>query len=197
MAYQTRPGSLDGWLAHHFAHDTETLFHSYRVSRLAAQLAVAMGCMAHEVAAIRRGALLHDIGKQVVPPAILHKPGSLTIDEYARIKQHPQAGIDLLQTALLPGGELLAGCEIVYDIVLYHHERWNGSGYPAGLAETAIPFVARLCAVVDVWDALSNARTYRGAWSPQQVVQYMQQQAGTTLDPALVAALLRLMLPLA
>jgi HD-GYP domain-containing protein (c-di-GMP phosphodiesterase class II) len=129
---------------------------------------------------IKRGALLHDIGKMAVPDAILFKPGPLTSDEWEIMRKHPMhayrllAGISFLRPAL--------------DIPYCHHERWNGSGYPRGLAGEQIPLSARIFAVVDVWDALLSDRPYRNAWDEQRVAGYLRQNAGILFDPAVVAA---------
>ena len=126
---------------------------------------------------------MHDIGKICIPDSILLKPGPLDDAEWAVVKQHPVyaknflSGIPYLRTAL--------------DIPYYHHEKFDGSGYPEGLAGERIPFAARLFAVADVWDALSSDRPYRKAWTEEKVMDYIRQQSGTHFDPAVVEAFLK------
>ena len=127
---------------------------------------------------IRRGALLHDIGKMKVPDAILLKPGKLSAEEWVIMKQHPVyafewlSKIEYLQPAL--------------NIPHYHHEKWDGSGYPSGLSGNAIPLEARIFAIVDVWDALMSDRPYRKAWSREQTIDYIKEQSGIHFDPKIV-----------
>jgi HD-GYP domain-containing protein (c-di-GMP phosphodiesterase class II) len=133
---------------------------------------------------LRRGALLHDIGKMGIPDAILHKPGPLDDAEWAIMRQHPHLAYDMLHTIdyLRPA----------LDIPLAHHEWWNGSGYPLGLAGEAIPRAARLFAIVDVWDALRSDRPYRAAWPADKVRAYLAERSGTQFDPQLLAAFLEM-----
>jgi HD-GYP domain-containing protein (c-di-GMP phosphodiesterase class II) len=131
---------------------------------------------------MRRGALLHDIGKMAIPDAILLKPGPLTADEMAVMRRHPVYAHDLLAP--------IAFLRPALDIPYCHHERWDGTGYPCGLRGDAIPLAARVFAVVDVWDALLSDRPYRAAWPEAQVRAYIHAQAGTHFDPAVVAAFL-------
>ena len=131
---------------------------------------------------VRRGTLLHDIGKMAVPDSILQKPGPLTDDEWKVMKTHPEkaremlASIDFLAPAL--------------DIPCCHHERWDGTGYPQRLVGEEIPLVARIFAVVDVYDALTSDRPYRKGWSPQRALAHIREQAGQHFDPAVVEAFL-------
>lgn len=167
--------TLEAWVRLLDMRDKETAGHSERVTNAAVALASAAGLSAEEIVHVRRGALLHDLGKIVIPDAILHKPGRLDADEMAVMKAHPRIARDLM-------------CKIPYlipamDIPSYHHERYDGQGYPYGLAGTAIPLTARLFAVIDVWDALSNERPYKAAWPRPQVLDYLRQMAGTQFDP--------------
>ena len=133
---------------------------------------------------LRRGALLHDIGKMVVPDAILHKPGPLDEEEWAVMRRHPENGRDFLKK--------VAYLEPALDIPYAHHERWDGTGYPRGLRGEEIPLAARAFAVADAFDALTSDRPYRSAWTEKAALEYVREHAGSHYDPAVVAALLRL-----
>jgi len=177
--------TLEGWSLALEMRDDETRGHAHRVSTLSAELARAVGMPEESVVHVRRGALLHDIGKMVVPDAILHKPGPLTDDELAVVRQHPEnaraflAKIDYLRPAL--------------DIPYCHHERWDGSGYPQGLAGEDIPLSARVFAVVDTYDALTSDRPYRSAWPAEDAVAHVRSRAGSHFDPAVVERFVRMM----
>jgi putative nucleotidyltransferase with HDIG domain len=178
-SYET---TLAGWSRALDLRDHETEGHSSRVTELAVGLATRMGVAGEDLEHIRRGAMLHDIGKIGVPDAILHKPGPLADEEWAVMRRHPEYAYDMLQPI-----EFLRP---VLDIPYCHHERWDGSGYPRGLAGEEIPLAARIFAVVDVWDALINDRPYRAAWPHKQVVAYLRAHAGNLFDPAVVRAFL-------
>lgn len=182
MAYDT---TLEGWAKALELRDKETEGHTRRVSELTVNLAASMQVPAEQLVNARRGALLHDIGKMGIPDSILLKPGKLTEDEWEIMRQHPQMAYDMLKSVdfLLPA----------LTIPLYHHERWDGSGYPEGLRGEAIPLVARIFAVIDVYDALSSNRPYRKAWPPEKVQQYLQEKAGVEFDPAVVEAFFDMM----
>lgn len=145
--------TLEGWSRALDLRDHETEGHARRVTELTVRLAEAMGLPAAEVAHIRRGALLHDIGKMGIPDAILRKPGPLNAEEWTVMRTHPTLAYELL--------EPIHYLQPALAIPLFHHERWDGSGYPQGLAGETIPLLARIFAVVDVWDALTNDRPYR------------------------------------
>ena len=135
---------------------------------------------------IRRGALLHDIGKMGVPDTILRKPGKLTEDEWRIMRRHPQLAYDLLsKTKYL---------QPALDIPYCHHEKWDGSGYPRGLKGEQIPLAARIFAVVDVWDALCSERPYRPAWPEEKALDYIRAQAGKHFDPQVVELFLQMMM---
>jgi putative nucleotidyltransferase with HDIG domain len=163
------------------ARDHETTGHSFRVALYAVALAKAMGLHGEPLKAIEWGALLHDVGKMVVPDDILRKVGPLTEEEWHIMKQHPTWGFDMLAevTFLQP-----ASLEVIYS----HHERWDGCGYPRGLAGEAIPLAARIFAVVDTYDAITSDRPYRRARTHQVAVAELQRVAGHQLDPRAVDA---------
>ena len=148
-------------------------------------MAQACGIPPAEMVHIRRGALLHDIGKMGIPDSILLKPGPLTPEEWEVMRKHPVYAYELLSpiTFLRPA----------LDIPYCHHERWDGSGYPRGLRGEEIPLSARIFAIVDVWEALSADRPYRKAWPASKVTAYLREQAGAHFDPSLVNLFLELL----
>ena len=158
--------------------DRETEGHSQRVTEVTVRLAQALSISDEEIVHIRRGALLHDIGKIGVPDSILHKPDTLTTEEWVIMRKHPQFAYDMLS----PIEYLRPALDIPYS----HHEKWDGSGYPRGLQEKDIPMSARLFAVADVWDALTSNRPYRPAWTEEQALNYIREQAGKHFDPQAV-----------
>jgi putative nucleotidyltransferase with HDIG domain len=163
------------------ARDRETEGHSTRVSRLACLLGEELGLNGYQLKALERGALLHDIGKIGISDTILHKPGTLTEDEWRIMRIHPDIGARIVE-----------GIPFLQDtmpVIRYHHERWDGSGYPMGLKGDDIPVQARIFAVADVFDALTSSRTYRKKSLPDEAVQYLKEQAGYLFDPAIVEAL--------
>lgn len=156
----------------------ETSDHSERVVRMAAGLARVAGVDGEALRDIKFGALLHDIGKLALPDAILIKPGKLDESETQLMRTHPRIGYEMLQRIDF----LHAASAIPHS----HHERWDGGGYPQGLAGEQIPLAARIFSVVDVWDALSFPRVYKPAWPEAEVLQYLRDAAGGQLDPTLV-----------
>jgi HD-GYP domain-containing protein (c-di-GMP phosphodiesterase class II) len=142
------------------------------------KLAVNAGIPDEDLVHVRRGALLHDIGKMGIPDSILLKPGKLTDEEWVIMRKHPTYALDLL--APIPY------LRLALDIPYCHHEKWDGTGYPRGLKGEQIPLSARLFAVVDVWDALSSDRPYRPAWPGEKVIEYILSQAGIHFDPMAV-----------
>ncbi|MBL7160988.1 MAG: PAS domain S-box protein [Anaerolineales bacterium] len=182
IAYDT---TLEGWSRALEMRDMETDGHSQRVTEMTMQLAQAMGMSKKELAHVRRGALLHDIGKMGVPDSILHKPGPLTDKEWEIMRQHPVYAYNFLSSI----GYLRPALDIPY----YHHEKWDGTGYPFGLDGEKIPSPARIFAVVDVWDALSSERPYRDAWPKEEIITHIQEQAGKHFDPRVVEAFLDLL----
>ncbi len=176
--------TLEGWARALDLRDHETEGHSQRVTTMTIQLAQEMGISGAELVHIRRGALLHDIGKIGIPDAILHKPGPLDDEELAIMRKHPEYAY----TMIAPIAYLRPSLDIPYC----HHERWDGTGYPRGLKGEEIPLAARIFAIVDVWDALSSDRPYRKAWTPEQVTAHIQKQSGSHFDPQVVEAFLRM-----
>ena len=174
-AYDT---TLSGWARALEVRDYETEGHSQRVADFTTQLARALGVSGSELVHLQRGALLHDIGKMGVPDQILLKPGPLTEEEWVVMRKHTEyayqllAPIEYLQSSL--------------DIPHYHHEKWDGSGYPRRLKGEEIPLAARLFAVADVWDALCSDRPYRRAWNKEDVKRYIVSNAGRLFDPRVV-----------
>ncbi|MBM7659906.1 putative two-component system response regulator [Bacillus mesophilus] len=131
--------------------------------------------------------ILHDIGKAGIPEGILYKPGSLTTFERKIIEMHPLMGNDILKKISTNiNHELITSLEVAENIIMYHHEKWNGTGYPNGLKEEEIPFEARLVSIVDVYDALTSRRSYKEAWSVQRAISYLNEQKGIQFDPGLV-----------
>jgi len=164
------------------ARDQETTGHSFRVALYAVELARSLGVSGEELKAIEWGALLHDVGKMVVPDDILRKGGPLDEDEWLIMKQHPSWGYEMLaEVSFLQPASL----EIIYS----HHERWDGHGYPRGLARENIPLSARIFAVVDTYDAITSDRPYRRARSYQTAVNELTRMAGPQFDPQVVEAL--------
>ena len=182
QAYDT---TLAGWAKALELRDKETEGHSRRVSELTIRLARRLGIPESELIHIRRGVLLHDIGKMGITDQLLRKTGPLTEEEWVEMRKHPTYAYELLRpiTYLHPA----------LDIPYCHHERWNGSGYPRGLKGKRIPLAARIFAVVDVFDALLYDRPYRKAWPRRQVVEYLREQSGIGFDPDIVDAFLGLL----
>lgn len=165
--------------------DHETEAHTQRVKQLTMRLVEHLQMPSEYWSAIERGALLHDIGKLGIPDAILLKPGRLTDAEHRLMQLHVTYGYSILST--------ITNAWFTLDMVLYHHERWDGRGYPDGLHSEQIPLVARLFAVVDVYDALTSDRPYRAAWLHTQAIEYLKSEAGRQFDPQMVSAFLEVM----
>jgi len=162
-----------------------TAGHSERVTTLALRTGRRLGLDRKDLEILRRGALLHDIGKIGVSAAVLDKPGALTPDEFKEIREHPRIGARIL--------EPISAYADVVPLVLQHHERFDGKGYPEGLAGEAISPGARILAVADVFDALSSDRPYRGRWERGDALAHIEKGAGTQFDPEVVATFLRMM----
>jgi len=164
-------------------HDAETSAHSQRVLERALHIAGQFGFRGAALDHLRRGVLLHDIGKLGIPTEILHKRAPLTPTEWQLIRRHPLHAVNLIGN--------LDDLRPALDIPRAHHERWDGSGYPYGLFGEQIPLAARLFAVIDVWDALGSDRPYRQAWSADRVRAYIAGQAGRHFDPRVVEVFLK------
>jgi putative two-component system response regulator len=176
--------TLEGWVRALDLRDKETEGHSWRVTDATLLLACQAGLEEHELPHVRRGALLHDIGKIGVPDHILHKPGPLSDEEWQVMRRHPVYAHQMLSP--------IAYLRRALDIPYCHHERWDGTGYPQGLKQEEIPLPARIFAVVDVWDALSHNRPYRHAWPQKKVRVHLREQAGKHFDPHVVDLFLSL-----
>jgi PAS domain S-box-containing protein len=177
--------TIEGWSRALDMRDRETEGHTQRVTEMAFRLAGVMGMSQAELVHIRRGGLLHDIGKMAIPDNILLKQGRLSPAEWKIMRQHPVYAYEML----LP----IAYLRPALDIPYCHHEKWDGSGYPRGLKGEQIPLAARIFAVVDVWDALRSDRHYRKAWSDRKTQAYIRKQAGKYFDPKVVEAFLGLL----
>jgi diguanylate cyclase (GGDEF)-like protein/PAS domain S-box-containing protein len=177
--------TIEGWARALDLRDRATEGHSRRVTELCVRLAQALGFSDQELVGLKRGAMLHDIGKMGVPDRILQKPGPLSDEEWVEMRRHPTYAHAMLAQIRFLGSAL--------DIPYCHHEAWDGSGYPRGLKGDQIPFAARIFSAVDIYDALGSDRPYRAAWPEERVRQHLRELAGTKLDPMVVAAFLRLL----
>ena len=175
---QAYDSTIEGWSHALDLRDKETEGHTRRVTELTLELARVFGFSGAELIHIRRGALLHDIGKMGVPDKILLKEGPLDPDEWDIMRQHPVFAHEML----LPIDYLRRALDIPYC----HHEKWDGTGYPRGLKGAEIPLVARIFAIVDVWDALTSDRPYREAWAPEKALAHIQEGTGRHFDPHVV-----------
>lgn len=167
--------TIEGWSRALDMRDKETEGHTQRVTEMTMRVGRMAGISEPELVHVRRGALLHDIGKMGVPDAVLLKPGPLTNDEWTIMRLHPVFAVELLSP--------IEYLRPALDIPYCHHEKWDGSGYPRGLKGDQIPLSARLFAVVDVWDALRSDRPYRKGWSDEKVREHILEGAGTHFDP--------------
>jgi diguanylate cyclase (GGDEF)-like protein len=152
--------------------------HSYRVSELCKAIGQALGLPKHEIEDLKLIGLLHDIGKIAIDENILNKPGKLTEDEWKEIKRHPEVAFRILNT--------VNDISDMAKYVLFHHERWDGNGYPKGLKGEEIPFVSRIISIADAYDAMTSDRSYRSACSQKFAVEELQKNAGTQFDSNLV-----------
>lgn len=182
LAYDT---TLEGWVRTLDMRDQEIEGHTRRVTEMTMRLARAMDLQEDALVQVRRGALLHDIGKMAIPDSILRKPGPLTEDEWQIMRRHPDYAFDLLMP--------IAYLQPAIDIPYCHHELWNGTGYPRGLKGNSIPLAARIFSVVDVWDALQNDRPYRKGWPLDKIVEYLRHESGRLFDPTVISAFLPLL----
>jgi len=176
--------TIDGWSRALELRDRDTEGHTQRVTGATLQLARRMNLSEAELVHIRRGAILHDIGKMAIPDSILLKSTALTDTEKEIIKQHPRYAHDMLSSIPYLNQSL--------DIPLYHHEKWDGTGYPEGLKGEQIPLSARLFAVVDVFDAITSDRPYRSAWTKEKALDYLRDQSGKHFDPKVVVEFMKI-----
>jgi HD-GYP domain-containing protein (c-di-GMP phosphodiesterase class II) len=176
--------TIDAWSRTLDLRDSDTEGHTRRVTDITVRLASITGVKDSDLIHIRRGATLHDIGKVAIPDDILFKPGPLDQDEWETMRQHPKYAVDLLSP--------IKYLERAVEIPHWHHEKWDGTGYPDKLRGEEIPFSARLFAMVDVFDALTSDRPYRRAWSKKDAVQYIENQSGKHFDPRLVPEFLNM-----
>ena len=175
MAYGA---TIEGWSRAMDLRDRETEGHTQRVTAITTQLARMFDLHEEEILQIRRGSLLHDMGKLGIPDYILHKPGPLTEEEWELMRKHPVFAYEMLS----PIHYLKPAIDIPYS----HHEKMDGSGYPRGLKGEEIPLAARIFAVADVYDALTSDRPYRPAWSKEKALNYIREQTGHHFDPIVV-----------
>jgi len=182
MAYDA---TIEGWSRALDLRDRETEGHTQRVADMTERLAVRMGMGEAALVHIRRGALLHDIGKMGIPDRILLKPTTLNEEEWTIMRQHPGLAYEMLHP--------IAYLRPAIDIPYCHHEKWDGTGYPRGLKAEQIPAAARVFAIADVWDALTSDRPYRQAWSKEKAAEHIRFQSGANFDPQVVDHFLQLL----
>jgi len=176
--------TIEGWGNALELYDEETEGHSIRVTELTLKLARKLDIAEPDIEQIRRGARLHDIGKMGVSDLVLNKPGPLTTQERYQVEKHPLLAYELLKE--------IPFLEKALEIPVFHHERWDGSGYPYHMAGKDIPLAARIFAIIDNWDALTSDRPYRKAWPTKSVIEYIQEEKGKKFDPDLVDTFLEL-----
>jgi putative nucleotidyltransferase with HDIG domain len=176
--------AIEGWSRALDLRDKETEGHTLRVTELTIQLALKMGVDEEGLIHMRRGSLLHDIGKMGVPDSILLKPDVLSPEEWVIMHKHPVFARDML----MPMTDLRQALDIPYA----HHEKWDGSGYPRGLKAEEIPLAARIFAVADVYDALTSDRPYRKAWTKKATLKYIRDESGRHFEPRVVEEFLDL-----
>lgn len=175
---QAYSDALDGWVRAVELRDHYTFKHTERTTDLTLQLSTRLGVPDEMLVHVRRGAMLHDVGKLVIPDSILLKPGPLNEEEWVTMRQHPIFAYKLLK----PVQFLQQAITIPY----YHHEKWDGTGYPRGLKQEEIPLEARIFTVVDVWDALTSDRPYRTAWKEEEALSYIEANSNIEFDPDVV-----------
>jgi putative nucleotidyltransferase with HDIG domain len=173
-------GSLAALSAAIEARDPYAKGHSSRVTVFAQAMARALRLDKERISVLRLGALLHDVGKLVVPSAVLLKRGPLTDEELGLMRRHPAAGARMLRSLGAP--------ETILPLVLHHHERWDGDGYPTGRRGDEIPLEARVLCIADSFDAMTSIRPYRSSWTPDEALKELERCAGTQFDPELVGA---------
>ena len=170
--------TIEGWSHAMDLRDKETEGHTLRVTEMTMELAGLFRIQDEDLVNIRRGALLHDIGKMGVPDAVLLKPAALTDEEWVLMRKHPIFAFEMLSS--------IRYLKSAVDIPYCHHEKWDGTGYPRGLKGEQIPLAARLFAIVDVWDAITSDRPYREAWSNEKAIEYLKSETGKQFDPQIL-----------
>jgi putative nucleotidyltransferase with HDIG domain len=175
--------TIEGWTRALGLRDRLTEAHSNRLAGLSLAFAGGLGFEGEDLTHLRRGALLHDIGKLGIPDSILNKPGPLSESEWELMRRHPVHGYEIL--APIPFLQPAA------EIVRCHHENWDGSGYPRGLKGETIPLMARIVSVCNVWDALLSDQPYRKAWSQADARRYIQAGSGVQFDPEIVGSFMQ------
>ena len=181
---QAYESTLIGWVQALDMRDGETQGHSRRVADMTLKLAKIIGMPETEWVHVWRGALLHDIGKMGIPDSILLYPGPLGEREWEVMRRHSLYGVEWV--------ERVEYLKPAIPLIRHHHERWDGGGYPDGLRGTEIPLAARIFSIIDVWDALLSKRPYRAAWTREQTIGYLKENAGRQFDPDLVEVFLQL-----
>jgi putative nucleotidyltransferase with HDIG domain len=176
--------TIEGWSKALELRDKRTEGHTLRVTEMTVELADIMGIPTSDLVHIRRGALLHDIGKMGIPDSILYKTGSLTEEEWVIMRRHPDFAFEMLSP--------ISYLRQAMEIPIGHHERWDGSGYPSNLPGEQIPLAARIFAVVDVWDALISDRPYRKATTKAAAAEFVRKNSGILFDPRVVEAFLQM-----
>lgn len=176
--------TIEGWSRVLDLRDKETEGHTQRVTEMAVRLAQELGMPPDQIIHLRRGTLLHDIGKMAIPDHILQKPGPLTEEEWKEMRRHPEYALQMLYP--------IEYLRPALDIPYCHHEHWDGTGYPRAIKGEEIPLAARIFTIVDVWDALLSNRPYRKGGTEESVLLYLAQYAGTYFDPNLIQAFLAL-----
>jgi len=175
---QAYDATLQAWAIAVEHHAKEAEGHTRRVMEMTLWLAKVMQVNDHEMKNVQRGAVLHDVGNMVVPESILHSKSNLTVEEWVTIHMHPYNAYEMLE----PIEILRPALEIPY----FHHEKWDGTGYPRGMKGEQIPLAARIFSLVDVYDAMVSDRPYRKAWSKDAAVQHLQEESGRHFDPKVV-----------
>jgi putative two-component system response regulator len=176
--------TIEGWSSALVIRDMETDDHTRRVAEMTIRMGKLLGLNEDDLLQIKRGSLLHDVGKLGIPDNILLKPGPLTDEEWVIMRKHPVYAYEWLSK--------IAYLNKAMDIPHYHHEKWDGTGYPEGLKGEEIPLAARIFAIVDVWDALTSNRPYRKALEKEEVISYIKEKTGSHFDPALLQVFMQM-----
>jgi HD-GYP domain-containing protein (c-di-GMP phosphodiesterase class II) len=178
--------TVESWRRALELRDRVTETHAVRVAEMTVRLGVQLGITQRELVFLKFGAVLHDIGKIGVPDRVLLKNGPLDDDDFRIMRKHPEYALEMLGT--------IPNFSPVLEIPYYHHEKWDGTGYPHGLSGEQIPLPARIFAVIDVYDALCSDRPYRPAWHKEEAMAYIQHESGRHFDPQVVTAFMALLL---